>query len=210
MAEDPKALVENSYDKIAQHYLQWSKPSPARMHHLEKILSRLSPQSSILELGCGAGVPCTKVLAQRSHNVTANDISEAQITLARQHVPSPNIRFIKGDMLSLALDRDSFDAVVGFYSVLHLPREEQGVLFQRLAEWLRPGGYLCVNLGASDFAASRNEDWLGAPMFWSSFDVGANQEMVTDAGFEVESAEVWKDDEDGREVPFLWMFARKK
>src|SRR5260370_3337633 len=71
---NPKQLVERGYDCIAQRYLVWSKHSPARMSYLQKVLERLSEQSQVLELGCGAGVPCTQALAQYAH-VTGVDIS---------------------------------------------------------------------------------------------------------------------------------------
>ncbi|KAJ7696771.1 hypothetical protein B0H17DRAFT_1053002, partial [Mycena rosella] len=43
------------------------------------------------ELGCGAGVPCTQVLVEHGLNVTGNDISAAQIALAREHVPKATL-----------------------------------------------------------------------------------------------------------------------
>ncbi len=167
MTKDPKRLVEKGYDQIAPRYLEWGLPSPARVGYLQKVLELLPEEGQVLELGCGAGVPCTQLLAERAH-VTGVDISAAQIALARRHVPTATL--VQADMMSLTFAAHSFDAVVAFYSVIHLPRAEQPVLLERVAEWLRPGGYLLLNLGTHDNPGSIEPDWLGVEMYWSGFD----------------------------------------
>ena len=123
---DPKHLVEEGYDRIACEYLTWTTSSPSpRMEYLQKLLNCLPQGSRTLELGCGAGVPGTQILAAHSQ-VTANDISTTQIALARQNVPQANI--IQSDMMSLTFPSSNFDAVVAFYSVIHLPRVSKHIL----------------------------------------------------------------------------------
>jgi cyclopropane fatty-acyl-phospholipid synthase-like methyltransferase len=195
MTMDPKQLVQKGYDQIALRYLEWGVPSPARMGYLQKVGERLPEGAEVLELGCGAGVPCTQLLAERAH-VTGVDISAAQIDLARRHVPTATL--MRADMMSLTFAARSFDAVVAFYSVIHLPRTEQSVLLDRVAEWLRPGGHLLLNLGTYDTPGSVEPHWLGAEMYWSGFDTEGNREMVRAAGFTLLEAEVLDDDEDGR------------
>src|SRR5689334_18380438 len=97
---DPKRVVANGYDIIAQRYLAWSarEPSPQRMRYLALLNNLLPPGAEVLELGCGAGVPVTQALAQKCR-VTGVDISAAQIALAREHVP--NAKFIHSDMIEL-------------------------------------------------------------------------------------------------------------
>lgn len=161
--QDSKLLVEAGYDKIAPRYLEWatlnSHTSP-RLRYLHKLLELLPKKSKVLELGCGAGVPCTQLLAEK-HEVTGNDISATQIELARKHVPSAT--FVKGDMMALAFEKGKFGAVLGFYSVIHIPREEQGTMLRRICGWLDDGGYLLLNLGTRDDPGSVNED------VWKSF-----------------------------------------
>ena len=50
------------------------------------------------------------------------DISPRQIALARVNVPGAE--FIEGDAASLDFGEDSFDAVVSFYMLEHIPRAE--------------------------------------------------------------------------------------
>lgn len=209
--QDPKAVVRSGYDQMADTYLNWTTAidSP-RLKYLEKLLSKLPDSSTarVLELGCGAGVPGTQTLAKQCREVVANDISDAQIKLARVNVPNANVQFIREDMTQLHFDPGSLDAVVAFYSILHLPREEQRGMFQQVFAWLSPGSYLLCNLGAEDNPGS-TADWLGSRMYWSSFDAEMNLQQVRDAGFNIVESEILVDNEDGRLAPFLWILAQK-
>ena len=210
--DDFKRLVESGYDSIAPRYLEFAQrnlaweQSTARMSYLQKLLARLPAQAQVLELGCGAGIPCTQLLARQAR-VTGVDISAAQIALARQHVPDAILS--QADMMMLTFPPASFDAVVAFYSIIHLPRAEQIVLIECLVEWLRPGGWFLANLGVSDDPGSIEPDWLGTAMYWSSYDAGTNLDLVSRAGFTLVETETLIDDEDGEQVPFLWILAKK-
>src|SRR5688500_17867300 len=114
MTRDPKRIVADGYDAIAPRYLEWSgrDPSPERMRYLGRLLELLPPSADVLELGCGAGVPVTRAIAETCQ-VTAVDISAAQIALARQHVPGAS--FIQADITALDFPAATFHAVVAFY-----------------------------------------------------------------------------------------------
>ncbi|KAF8848791.1 S-adenosyl-L-methionine-dependent methyltransferase [Acephala macrosclerotiorum] len=207
-----KSLVEEGYDSIAQRYLDWttSHPSP-RTSWLEKLLLYLPRNSNVLELGCGAGVPCTQVLVQHCSEgtVTGVDISDVQLRLAKEHVPQAKL--LKRDMMDLEFEGGSLDGVVGFYSLIHLPQEEQVVLMKRISRWLKDEGMVLVNLALFGGKESHESDWLGGgkSMFWSAWDKKDNMEMFKTAGFGILESMVIKDTEDGREVPFLWVLAKK-
>jgi ubiquinone/menaquinone biosynthesis C-methylase UbiE len=220
-----KKIIEQSYDKIAPAYLEWTSsiPSP-RLTYLHKLLPLLPPPStaSILELGCGAGVPCTQILARHASSLIAVDISATQLELARENVKGEEggeegrarVEFVKSDMHALSFPDAAFDAVVGFYSIIHLPREEQVALMKRIESWLKPGGYFLANFSASACEEAWQESWLaeGSGMFWSSWDEGKTVEMVKEAGLEVlEGSVVWEDEGlvGGRNVGFLWVLGRK-
>ncbi|KFZ23778.1 hypothetical protein V502_01735 [Pseudogymnoascus sp. VKM F-4520 (FW-2644)] len=210
--EKARQLVEQGYDKIANTYLEWttSKKTP-RLAYTEKMLSKMNAPSDavVLELGCGAGVPGTRLLASRCRKVIANDISKAQIELAKTRVEGAHVDFRQGDMTKLEFEPASLDAVVAFYSIFHLPRDEQPVLFKKIYSWMKPGSYLLCNLAGTDIPGSTAENWLGSSMYWSSFDVETNLGLLREAGFAVAEHEILEDDEDGKIIPFLWILAEK-
>lgn len=211
---DKKQLVRDGYDGMAESYLAWTLHRPTlRLQKLDQLLQSLPPKPKILELGCGAGVPVTRILTERMADVVGNDISPRQLELARQNCPTA--RFVLGDMAGLDLEAASFDAVVAFYSVFHLPRHEHPAMLARIHGWLRAGGGLLLNLAAGDSASITNE-FFGKDMFWSSHAPETSLAMIADAGFDIVEQEVRRseDVEDENDpdngVRFLWVLARKR
>lgn len=203
MIEDPKSLVASGYDKVAEAYLERYARSAVRDYWLGELITLLSKNARVLDLGCGAGIPVARELAARGFQVSGVDGSARQIQLARSNVPTAE--FLQADMTAVQFAPASFEAVSAFYSITHVPRNEHAVLFRRLATWLKPGGVFVASLGAGQLCDWRG-DWLGVEMFFSHFGPDTNEQLVRDAGFAIEQSKlVDQDNEDGR---FLWIVAR--
>lgn len=173
-----RALVGKGYDRIAEPYLAWSAPRPTtrRMQYLKELMAELPKGASVLELGCGAGVPCTQLLAESGLKVTGVDISAAQIELGKKYVPDATM--IQGDMLTIEFAAESFDAVLAFYSMFHLPKDEQGIMIKKITGWLKLGGRLLMNFATSEGDVVR-EGWFDPEvvMYSSGLGVGGTREM---------------------------------
>jgi SAM-dependent methyltransferase len=202
----PDRVVAEGYDRVADRYLAWTVEGPTRLAYLDRLLKLLRDRSDVLDLGCGAGEPVARRLSAR-HRVTGIDVSPEQI--ARARVNAPDAEFVIGEMTELDLEPASFDAIVAFYSIIHVPRTRHADLFARIARWLRPDGLLLVTMGVTDAPGAVEDDWLGVPMYFSHFDMPTNRSMVQRAGFVIDSAEVVEDDEDGRPVAFGWIIAHR-
>ena len=207
MSDPRKKIVEVGYDSMAEVYLTWGDDGEdvARNHFFAEFSERLSDGAQVLDFGCGAGEPSTKLLAER-FSVVGVDISEVQLQLARELVPSA--KFIHGDITELVFPNASFAGVTAFYSISHIPREEHGELFRRIAAWLEPGGLFLATLGAGDLPDWEGE-WLGVPMFFSSHRGETNRELLRTAGFELLLDEIIETHEPTGTVSFLWVLARK-
>jgi SAM-dependent methyltransferase len=138
--------------------------------------------------------------------VTGVDISRTQLEMARRNVPTAT--FIEADMTTLAFDPASFDAVVAFYSLTHVPRDEGAALLGRIRSWLRPGGLFLASMGADDEPGDVEADWLGVDMYFSHFGARANRRLVERAGLDVERSEIAIEPEDRHDARFLWVVAR--
>jgi len=206
--DERKATVEEGYDAIGEAYLEWSARSsnPGRDRLLPQLMGRLPDGADVLDLGCGAGIPWTRMLAERFH-VTGVDISPVQLAAAGRNVP--NATFVQADFASVDFPAASFDGIVALYSISHLPREEHAALFDRIARWLRPGGLLLASLGAHDSPDWMGEWIAGQRMFFSSFDAGVNRRLVVSAGFELLIDEVTEIIEPEGPVAFLWLLAQR-
>ncbi len=204
---DPKRIVAKGYDAISERYLAWSalRPSETRLRYLGLALELIPAASDVLELGCGAGIPMTAALAE-GRTVTGVDISETQIEAARRNVPAAT--FVLADMTTLDFEPASFDAVVAFYALTHVPRDEQAGLLERIRGWLRPGGVFLASMGADDEPGDVEADWLGVDMYFSHFGAKANRRLIEKAGLVIDQSEIAVEPEDRHDARFLWVVAR--
>jgi ubiquinone/menaquinone biosynthesis C-methylase UbiE len=205
-SEDPKLVVERGYDRIAYDYarlegeIEWP-----RIRWLRKVLSRLETGSAVLDLGCGSGDPADIEISKK-HRVIGVDISQTQIDLARQNVIKGH--FLHGDIGCIEFPPASFDAVITFYTLEHIPRREHQTILQHIFNWLRPGGFLLISIEAGDYDDVMGE-WLGVPMFISCFSPETMRRMVNQAGFEILETAIEIQVEKDNEVPYLWLIALK-
>jgi len=74
--EPHRRTVESGYDQMAEEYLGTKDPEdPLALGALEDLASLLPPEAAVLDLGCGAGVPVTRWLADRGFAVTGVEVS---------------------------------------------------------------------------------------------------------------------------------------
>jgi cyclopropane fatty-acyl-phospholipid synthase-like methyltransferase len=209
---DVSAIVREGYDQIAEQYMDViSRPRTGdpRDTWTDQLLQRLSPASTVLDLGCGPGVPTAAAFDTAGHHVVGVDISPRQIELARRNVP--NGSFVAGDVMDFTAEAASFDAVMALYSLTHVARDRYPVLFARLFEWLRPGGWLLASAGTSDSDGWNEENFLGfGHTSWTnSFEPEETRRLVTDAGFELERAEIVADDSPFGAERWFWILGRR-
>lgn len=168
----------------------------------DELAARVGGQGKLLDLGCGVGLPYDRYFSEKGFSVTGVDISAKHVERARRNVPSGT--FLVGDFFSEDV-KGRFDAVVSFYAIFHIPREEHERLLEHVASLLREGGHILLTLGADDMACEVSEDFAGAPMAWSSYDAEKNKALVEEAGFDPLLVA-----EDYREERHLWVLARKR
>jgi SAM-dependent methyltransferase len=179
-----KRIVQDGYDVLAETYLRVRRNDSEDVLLLEELSSRLPNGARILDAGCGAGIPVSSILSQR-FQIVGVDISVRQVELSRENVPAAE--FIQADLVTLDLPDASFDAIVSYYAIIHVPREEHSALLANFHRMLAPGGLLLVSMGASDNPDGTEENWLdgGASMYWSHYGHDDNLRLFTDAGFEI-------------------------
>jgi cyclopropane fatty-acyl-phospholipid synthase-like methyltransferase len=205
---DPKEIVRVGYDTIADRYAEWAASfETPELKWIEELLSRLDDGADVLDLGCGGGRIAARAVAAR-HRYTGVDLSRAQIERAQTRIPQG--RFVAADVTQLELEPTSFDAVMSLFMLGHIPRAEQAPLLARVRSWLRPRGWFLATMGTGGSNDEVEENWLGAPMFFASFDPETNRNLLTGAGFEIVHERVITHDEPGHgPVSFMWVLARR-
>jgi SAM-dependent methyltransferase len=205
----PSSIVAEGYDLLDGRYREWAAqivPGDPRETWLQRAISGLPTRARVLDLGCGPGVPTARRLAER-FVVTGLDISARQIDAARAAVPSGT--FIVGDMATVDFPSASFDAVMAFYSLIHVPHASLPPLLSRIHDWLAPRGLFLATFGTIEDEAIQ-ADWLGVPMFFAGHEPALNRALLIDSGFEIADEEVATtvEPEEG-EVAFHWILARR-
>ena len=206
MADPRTQLVADGYDAIGETFAEWRERivGDPRDEWQDDLVARLADGARVLELGCGAGTPETKRLAQR-FRLMGVDISPKQVERARAAIPAAE--FLCADFTDLELPDGSFDAVVSFYAFNHVPRELLAPLLRDIRGWLVPGGWLLTAFGQSDLPEWTGE-WLGAPTFFSGYPPETNSLLVREAGFRIERDEVVEFEEPEGPARFQWVLAQ--
>ena len=129
------------WDKSALKYAKSSiKDEGSYQKKLKITQGYFQPDYSVLEFGCGTGGTALLHSPFVKH-VTATDISDEMIAIAKHKAKSEgvkNISFKQGTLDSLALDKESFDVVLGL-NILHLVKDLDGSV-SKVHELLKPGG----------------------------------------------------------------------
>lgn len=213
-ADDPtvdyRKLVRDGYDRCSAAFSEARKREPGT--ELAPLLERLTPGSRVLDVGCGAGLPIAGALARAGHRVTGVDVSVEQIKRARENVPSGE--FMVADAVAAEFPPESFAAVVSFYALFHLPREEHEELFRRIARWLAPGGWFLASVTHFREDAYTEDDFFGVRMYWSNWSLDDYRGMLERLGFELLEAGTlghgYDEAENHRPEAHPLLFARKR
>ena len=129
----------------------WDAKAPGYDDFLGQITSRLVGRLldsvaarqgvRLLDVGTGPGYAAARA-AERGGSVVGIDIAEEMVALATRLHPTLDFRIANAE--ALPFPNDSFDAVVGNFAMLHLPRPELAA-----AEFFRvlvPGGRLALTV----------------------------------------------------------------
>ena len=184
--DEKRDIVKRGYESCAQGYSA-TRDQFRNERFLNDLANRLPASAHVLDLGCGSGKPVDAFLLDKGFAVTGIDISEEQIRRAKEALPRGI--FVQGDMSEAEFPNESFDAVISFYAIFHIPREEHAALLKNAWNVLRPGGYILVTMGAGEWEGTE-EDFHGTEMFWSHYGREKNLELIREAGFAVLSEEI--------------------
>lgn len=186
MAEHPDELARvaaGTQDVYCRNARAWDQIRPRTLYEkawLDRLLDPVPPGGSVLDLGCGAGVPIGGYVVSRGLRLTGLDGAPEMLAMARERYPQA--RWIAGDMRQLDL-AERFDAIVGWDSVFHLRPDEQRSLLPRLAAHLEPGGGLMLTVGPA--AGEPIGSVAGEPVYHASLSPEEYAARLSDCGLSV-------------------------
>lgn len=114
------------------------------------------PGMSVLDAGCGNG-KTAKALIDAGARVTAVDFSAAAVDSCAERMGG-RASFVVADVRGLPFADGTFDAVLAFHVLEHIPAEDVPGAASELVRVLRTGGRACVRSFAEGDLRSRGKE----------------------------------------------------
>ncbi|MFI5776839.1 class I SAM-dependent methyltransferase [Nocardia sp. NPDC051570] len=208
MPSEPPLSAAHLFDALGVDYERAYGHMPERDIALEWLGARLPSGAHVLDVGSGTGVPAARALADKGYRVVGIDVSPVMVDIARRQVPDAT--FLQTDVLDYDTEPGSLDAACVFFSLLQIPRAQIDATVHRIADWLRPGGYLVLAAVPADIDGL-TIDFLGHPIRVSSYTVPAYLDLLRAAGMDIlETREsTWIPEGGGDPEDILFVYCHK-
>ena len=197
--EEQGRIVRDGYDKIAEKYNHDREKEICK--ETQEFIGHLPEGGSVLDVGCGGGVPVLRALIAQGFNTTGIDFSKSMLEVAKRNVPQATL--VYGDAIKTDFDENSFDGVISTYAIIHIHKSLHATMYNRMYKWLKPGGVMLVCTAHSEW--EEIAEYNGVDMAWSHPAPEASLEMVKKAGFEILFERLVPTND---ELPY-WILAKK-
>lgn len=125
----------------------------------------LPPNATVLDIGCGIGLPISKALVDEGLTVYGIDASPSMVQGFRQNFPNSPVACEAAEDSSF-FDRH-FDAIIAWGILFLLPEKTQAIVIEKMANALSTGGRLLFT------APSQKMKWEDAITAIESISLGA-------------------------------------
>jgi len=135
--------LSNGYEGVAAEFLAGRGRAPSTAvgtRAVREWAQTLPPEANVIDLGCGTGLPITKVLVSEGLKVYGVDASPSFVEAFRRNLPE--IPVACESVLDSGFFNRTFDAVIAWGLMFLLLPNEQRQLIQKMADILVPHGRL--------------------------------------------------------------------
>lgn len=173
-----------AYERLGKKYLDYRQALKSDTY-VKMFLRQLGKNSSVLDVGCGAGSPVDDILTKAGHQVVGIDLSPSLIKVARKLVPAASYQVF--DMRELRPGGYEVDGLVCLYAIFHIPRSEHKKMIETFASFLPVGGWMLISMG--DRAYEGEHEMYGVVSYSSQWGSVENRRIVESAGFRIQHEE---------------------
>lgn len=148
------------------------------------LVASLPASASVLDVGCGTGLPLTRVLLE--HGCQVMGVDSSRELLARFQANFPLVPVICAPIQSCELQARAFDAAIAWGVLFHLRHEEQEQAIACIARALKPGAAFLFTSGdahGSMDGATMN----GVPFRYHSYSVEGYRGLLRAHGLTLEA-----------------------
>jgi len=200
--------LKDTYDRIAEDWYKDHKADDWWVEGTDAFVSLLKPGSSVLDVGCGAGLK-SGYLSSKGLKPIGIDFSEKFIEIARRDIPRCN--FMVMDMRDVVKLGRKFDGVFVQASLLHIPKKDASNVIGALTSVLLSGGYLYVAVkglrgGDLEERVIKEHDYgYSYERFFSFYTMPELERYMADNGLQI----IFKDAKINGRTEWLQIIARK-
>ena len=183
-ATNPTRAAERIIAHYEKHAAAWAADRATlgwndRPWH-DRFVALLPHGSSVLDLGCGPGVPVARHMAAQGLKITGVDSSPTFIALCRERLPDHD--WILADMRTLSLGR-KFNGILAWDSFFHLKPDDQRAMFGVFAAHAAPQALLMFNGGPAHGEGVGS--YRGDPLYHASLDPEEYAALLDRNGFSI-------------------------
>ena len=183
--KDIYKLVQDGYNEVAESFFKLKDSTFDRLEIFHEFTQLIQNSKKVLDLGCGPG-SVSKYFFDHDFQYIGIDISEKQIALASSLYPNKDSQFVVTDMLTFCKEQpeNSFDGIIGLFSIFHLPRTIHRQLFVEIKRILSSRAPVLFTAFDSD-EEGIEENWLhgNKPMYWSNHSYKWYISLLDNLGF---------------------------
>jgi ubiquinone/menaquinone biosynthesis C-methylase UbiE len=187
-------LGQAVYAASKEHCAVKDAPTMADLHGVPLRATRFVAEDDIrgrdvLDIGCGAGWFESFSLSKGVRTITGIDITEGDLRTAKRHLNSSNVHLQIASAIELPFADESFDTVVCWEVLEHIPPNTEHWAFQEIRRVLRPEGRLYLSTPHASISARLLDPawWLIGHRHYSTSNL---RSMAESAGLRVDILEV--------------------
>ncbi|MEM8908636.1 MAG: class I SAM-dependent methyltransferase [Bacteroidota bacterium] len=177
--------IGKSYDRIAQKYDAHLTGSEYGLNFLQRAINYCTLTRRALDLGCGSGGRMIDELETHGFKIWGVDISAQMLALAR--AKHPTIEFQQANIVDWQ-STQSYDLIVAWDSLFHLPLRAQAPVLRKICSWLAPQGILMYTFGADQGA--HKSSWHNEPFAYSAIGITENLRIISECHCECKHLEL--------------------
>lgn len=143
----------------------------------------------ILDIGCGYGWCELNFLQRGAKRISAMEISEESLQTIRQNITDERLLLKTGGATNLPFENESFDTVVAWEVLEHIPVKSEPFMFKEIYRVLKPGGHFYLSTPNSSIFSN-----IFDPAWWFIGHRHYTEQMIKqlgeEGGFKIETIEV--------------------
>jgi SAM-dependent methyltransferase len=183
----------HEYDLIAEWYAS-QRTDATGVPEVTALVASLPSSASVLDVGCGNGLPLTRVLIDHGCRVLGVDSSPKMLERFAKNFP--DVPAICASIQDCDFAGRTFDAAFAWGVMFHLPKSEQVKAIAKVASVLKPGGLFLFTSG-DEQGGMDSEPFEGEPMngvrfFYYSFTKDGYRDVLGEHGLTLEETHIDK------------------